>query len=57
MRNVIVILEYDFKSLEDEIVNSASSPSFNQRQNVGGHFGGIQWLVFERVLEIEGASL
>ena len=28
----MVILEFDFKSLNDKIVNSASSPSLNQRQ-------------------------
>ena len=39
-RDVIVILEYDFKSLEDEFVNSASSLSFNQRQNMGAYLGG-----------------
>ena len=31
-RDVNIILEFDFKSLNDKIVNSASSPILNQRQ-------------------------
>ena len=36
----MVILKFDFKSLNDKIVNSASSPSLNQRQKHGGGGGG-----------------
>ena len=32
----MVILEFDFKSLNDKIVNSASSPSLKESQNVRG---------------------
>ena len=38
----MVIMEFDFKSLDDKKTNSASSPSLNQRQNVGGHLVEIQ---------------
>ena len=31
----MVIMEFDFKSLEDKIVNSPSSPSLSQKKNVG----------------------
>ena len=34
-RDITVILEFDFKSLNDKIVNSTSSPSLNQRQKHG----------------------
>ena len=34
-RDITVILEFDFKSLNDKIVNSTSSPSLNQRQKRG----------------------
>ena len=34
----MVIKEFEFKSHEDKIANSASSPSFNQRQKRGGAF-------------------
>ena len=31
----MVILEFDFKSLNDKIVNSASSPSLSKRKKCG----------------------
>ena len=31
-RDIMVIKEFEFKSHEDKIANSASSPSFNQRK-------------------------
>ena len=34
-RDITVILEFDFKSINDKIVNNASSPSLNQRQKRG----------------------
>ena len=37
-RDIMVIKEFEFKSQEDEIANSASSPSFNQRQKRGEAF-------------------
>ena len=35
----MVIMEFDFKSLNDKIVNSASSPSLSQSKNVKFIFG------------------
>ena len=37
-RDIMVIKEFEFKSQEDKIANSASSPSFNQRQKRGEAF-------------------
>ena len=37
-RDIMVIKEFEFKSHEDKIANSASSPSFNQRQKRGEAF-------------------
>ena len=34
-RDIMVIKEFEFKSHEDKIANSASSLSFNQRQKSG----------------------
>ena len=31
----MVIMEFDFKSLKNEIMNSSSSPSLSQKKNVG----------------------
>ena len=51
-KDITVIMEFDFKSLKDKIVNSHSSPSLSQKKNVGGGGGGgglhfeIQWLHF-----------
>ena len=36
--DIMVIKEFEFKSQEDKITNSASSPSFNQRQKCGEAF-------------------
>ena len=33
-RDIMVIKKFEFKSHEDKIANSASSPSFNQRQHL-----------------------
>ena len=33
-RDIMVIMEFDFKLLKDKIANSASSPSKDQEQNV-----------------------
>ena len=33
-RDIMVIIEFDFKLLKDKIANSASSPSKDQEQNV-----------------------
>ena len=41
----MVIIEFDFKSLKDKIVNSPSSPSLSQKKNVGVILE-IQWLPF-----------
>ena len=38
----MVILKFDFKSLNDKIVNSASSSSLNQRQKREGHLVEMQ---------------
>ena len=38
----MVILEFDFKSLNDKIVNSASSPSLNQRKKRESQGRGMQ---------------
>ena len=38
----MVILEFDFKSLNDKIVNSASSPLLSQEEKRGKHFWEIQ---------------
>ena len=59
----MIILEFDFKSLNDKIINSASSPSLNQRQKrksqgrgdaVGGEDenGGSRKIVSDFSLEI-----
>ena len=37
-RDIMVIKEFEFKSHEDKIANSASFPSFNQRQKRGEAF-------------------
>ena len=37
-RDIMVIKEFEFKSQEDKIANSSSSPSFNQRQKRGEAF-------------------
>ena len=36
--DVMVIMEFDFKSLKDKIENSPSSPSLSQKKKRGGHF-------------------
>ena len=52
----MVILEFDFKSLNDKIVNSASSPSKEQKGNVRCRFLDSSHF-FERILERESTSL
>ena len=52
----MVILEFDFKSLNDKIVNSASSPSKEQKENVRCRFSDSSHF-FERILERERALL
>ena len=42
----MVIMEFDFKSLKDKIVNSPSSPLLSQKKNVVGGIFVIQWLHF-----------
>ena len=37
-KDIMVIFKFDFKSLNDKIVNSASSPSLSQPKNVGMRF-------------------
>ena len=44
----MVILEFDFKSLNDKIVNSASSPSLSQEEKRGKHFWRSSSFLFER---------
>ena len=56
----MVIMEFDFKSLKDKIVNSPSSPSLNQKKNVVGGWGGIlrsSGFIFERILLERETSL
>ena len=38
----MVIMGFDFKSLNDKIVNSASSPSLSQPKTWEGDFGEMQ---------------
>ena len=52
----MVILEFDFKSLNDKIVNSASSPSKEQKENVRCRFSDSSHF-FERILERDSTSL
>ena len=52
----MVILEFDFKSLNDKIVNSAVSLLMTQAKTRDGHFSYISH-VFERILERERTSL
>ena len=37
-KDIMVIFKFDFKSLKDKIVNSSSSPSLSQKENVRGIF-------------------
>ena len=50
-------MEFDFKSLNDKIVNSASSPSKSQEQKREMGIGDPVAFSFERVLERESTSL
>ena len=52
----MVILKFDFKSLNDKIVNSASSSSKVKSKNMGTIFGCSSF-GFESFLERENASL
>ena len=52
----MVILEFDFKSLDDKIVNSAVSLLKTQTKNMKFIFE-MQYLPFCELLEREGASL
>ena len=42
-RDIMVINEFEFKSHEDKIANSAYSPSFNQRQKRGEDWRCSKW--------------
>ena len=58
-RDIVVIKEFEFKSHEDKIENSASSLSFNQRKKRERHFiWEMQWRHFgEDFRERENFSL
>ena len=47
----MVIMEFDFQSLKDKIVNSPSSPSLSQKKNVGVILGDPVTSIFESFLE------
>ena len=53
----MVIIEFDFKSLKNKIVNSPSSPSLSQKKNVGGHFLRSSGFIFETILLERETSL
>ena len=53
----MVILKFDFKSLNDKIVNSASSPSLSQEEKREEQKRRSSSLSFESFLERECASL
>ena len=53
----MVILEFDFKSLNDKIVNSASSPSLSKRKKRGKEIWRFSSFLFESFLERGGDSL
>ena len=53
----MVIMRFDFKSLNDKIVNSASSLSLSQPKKRGSHFLGCSSFGFESFLEKERVIL